>query len=52
MQGIGGFCAAAAVLVPVPLPSQLNGVVKEDTFVSSNLLPPSLPPSALPLIIL
>ena len=27
----------SAVLVPVPLPSWLNGVVKEDTFVSSNL---------------
>ena len=42
----------SAVLVPVPLPSWLNGVVKEDTFVSSNLLSLSLSlslPSSFPL---
>ena len=38
-----GFVLLLSSFLFLSLPSQLNGVVKEDTFVSSNLLPHSFP---------
>ena len=39
------LCLLSSFLFLFPLPSWLNGVVKEDTFVSSNLLSHSFPPA-------